>query len=353
MSLEPSVPQEHDASLLRIVDANANRAAEGMRVVEEYIRFVLGDVHLSQRQKQLRHDLTEILRGVSRESLCAARATEQDVGTQVATSSEFVRRDVRDVAAANQKRVEQSLRSLEEFLKPLSADVAGRIEQLRYRAYTQGRAVELTDTSQRRLGPANVYVLIDGGDSLEAFAATVDVMVRAGVQLVQLRAPQLDDRQLVARARCLRERTRGTETRFIMNNRPDLALLTQADGVHVGQDDLAVAEVRAIVGTGMLVGVSTHSLPQARQAVIDGANYIGCGPTFPSRTKTFDAFPGLEFLQSVSREISLPAFAIGGIDLTNLSAVQASGFTRVAVASAITAAKDPEVAARMFLEATR
>jgi thiamine-phosphate pyrophosphorylase len=92
-------------------------------------------------------------------------------------------------------------------------------------------------------------------------------------------------------------------------------VLCRADGVHVGQEELTIRDVRQIVGPEMLVGVSTHSIEQARQAVLDGASYLGCGPTFPSETKHFDHFPGLDFLRQVAAEISLPAFAIGGITL--------------------------------------
>jgi thiamine-phosphate pyrophosphorylase len=194
-------------------------------------------------------------------------------------------------------------------------------------------------------------VLIDGGNSLDSFSTAVVALVRAGVHVLQLRDLRLDDKQLVAHGRRLRELTRETPTLYVMNNRPDVAALTQADGVHVGQDDLSVKEVRAIAGPKVIVGVSTHSLTQARQAVIDGANYLGCGPTFASRTKSFTEFPGLEYLQAVSSEISLPAFAIGGISLANLSEVQASGFSRVAVASAVTESEDPALTAEQFVDA--
>lgn len=342
---------ENRAALLRVIDANANRATEGMRVVEEYTRFVLEDAHLTQQQKQLRHDLVDILTALPVEQRLAARATEQDVGTGVTTDAEFQREDVAHVAAANQKRVEQSLRSLEEFLKPLAAGAARAVEQLRYRAYTLGRAIALTGDARQRLDHARLYVLIDGGDSLEAFAAQAAALIEAGVDILQLRDQQLDDRQLILRGHRLRELTRPTSTLYVVNNRPDLAALTHADGVHIGQDDLSVQQVRAVVGVDMLVGVSTHSLAQARQAVLDGANYLGCGPTFPSPTKSFTEFPGLDFLQSVSRDISLPAFAIGGINLENLPEVQARGFSRVAVSSAVTQATDPTQVARSLREA--
>ena len=130
-----------------------------------------------------------------------------------------------------------------------------------------------------------------------------------------------------------------------MNDRPDLAVLSGADGVHVGQDELTVKDARRILGPSGLIGVSTHSLEQARAAVLDGANYIGVGPTFPSGTKQFAEFTGIELLRAVQAEIRLPAFAIGGITEENLPQVLATGFRRVAVSGAIADADDPAAAA--------
>ena len=105
-------------------------------------------------------------------------------------------------------------------------------------------------------------------------------------------------------------------------------------------------DARSIVGPEALVGVSAHSIEQARRAVLDGANYLGVGPMFPSPTKQFEAFPGLELLRAVAAEIRLPAFAIGGICRENLRDVLAAGFTRIAVSAAVTAADDPAAAAK-------
>jgi thiamine-phosphate pyrophosphorylase len=132
----------------------------------------------------------------------------------------------------------------------------------------------------------------------------------------------------------------------MINDRADIAAAVDADGVHVGQEDLPVKELRTIVGTRMLIGVSTHNIEQARAAVLDGANYLGAGPTFSSQTKTFESFAGLDYLRAVSAEIRLPTFAIGGITATNLSEVLEAGVTRVAVGSAVTAAPEPASAAR-------
>ncbi len=147
-------------------------------------------------------------------------------------------------------------------------------------------------------------------------------------------------------ARLVREWTRAAGTLFIVNDRPDLAVLADADGVHLGQDDLPVSAARRIVGSRALIGVSTHTIEQARQAVNDGADYLGVGPVFPSKTKEFEEFAGLDFVRQVAAEIRIPWYPIGGISLENLAEVQAAGATRVAVSSAVCGADDPAAAAR-------
>jgi thiamine-phosphate pyrophosphorylase len=168
--------------------------------------------------------------------------------------------------------------------------------------------------------------------------------------MIQLRDKNMDDRDLAARARTLRELTSGTETLFIVNDRADIAAAANADGVHVGQEDLSVKDARTIVGPRALVGVSTHNIDQARAAVLDGANYLGAGPTFVSRTKTFDSVAGLDYLRQVAGEIRLPTFAIGGISAKNLPDVLATAVSRVAAATAVTATANPACAAQQMLD---
>jgi thiamine-phosphate pyrophosphorylase len=156
----------------------------------------------------------------------------------------------------------------------------------------------------------------------------------------------LSDRDLLARAKQIRQWTRETKTLFIVNDRPDIAVLVEADGVHVGQDDLGVAAVRRIVGAEMLIGVSTHTVDQVRQAVLDGADYLGVGPVFPSSTKEFTELAGLEFVRAASGLTRTPLFALGGITAQNLHQVVQAGATRVAVSSALATADDPQLVAK-------
>jgi thiamine-phosphate pyrophosphorylase len=335
-----------DVHVLRILDAAANRAREGLRVVEDYVRFALDDRHLTEQCKRLRHELAAALGRLPLGFFLAARETQADVGTTLTTPSEQHRPDAQGVLAASFSRLEESLRTLEEFGKLLDAGMASSLEQLRYRAYTLQRAVELTRAGLARLADARLCVLLDGGSSAEELKRLARGLIAAGADVLQLRDKRLADGRLLERARLLREMTAGTPTLLIVNDRPDVARLARADGVHLGQDDLSVKDARAILGPEALIGVSTHSIQQARQAVLDGASYIGTGPTFPSSTKQFEEFPGVALLRAVAAEIRLPAFAIGGIHPSNLAEVLAAGVRRVAVSGAVATAADPAAVVR-------
>jgi thiamine-phosphate pyrophosphorylase len=346
-SLTPTIRMNHTA--LRIIDAALNRAGEGLRVVEDYVRFVLDDPFLTRQTKMLRHELGQAAALVPAADRHAARDTAADVGTHISNASEVRRGDAWDVCAASFKRTEQALRSLEEYGKLIDAEFASRCEAIRYRLYTLEKAVDVNTLSRERLEGVRLCVLVDGRETVAQFERLVAALVDAGVGMIQLRDKQVDDRELVALARSLRELTRGTRSLAIINDRADVAAIAGADGVHLGQDDMTVKDARAIVGTRMLVGVSTHNIEQARAAVLAGANYLGAGPTFPSQTKAFDDLAGLDYLREVAAEIRLPTFAIGGIAADNLPEVLAAGILRVAVGAALSEAPDAGVAVRELL----
>ena len=353
MSSEPQHQFDRHLPAFRIIDANANRAGEGFRVLEEFCRFALADSHLTRLCKELRHELQQILASVGCKPLLTARDTLSDVGTQVSAADEYQRQNVREIATASQKRVEQALRCLEEYLKPSNPELAPQVEQLRYRTYTVGRAIWQAESSQACLHDARLYVLLDGAPSADDCVSACKELLNAGVRMFQLRDKQLADRPLVALARRLRQVTRDHDARLIINDRPDIAQISNADGVHVGQDEIEVRDARSLLGANKLIGVSTHSIEQARTAVLEGADYIGCGPTYETATKQFAHFPGLDFLRQVANEIRLPAYAIGGIGPDNLTETMSTGFTRVAVSSAIMQAENSAAVAQVMQDALR
>ncbi len=335
---------EDRTALLRMFDAAANRCLEGLRVLEDGVRFGQDDAFLTAELKRLRHAVARAAEQVSPVERLRSRETLQDVGTDIRTAREAHRPDLGAILAANFARSQEALRSLAEASKSLAPSLAEEFEQSRYRLYTLQRAVHIAATSRERLRVARLYVLVDGGTDAFAFAERIKRLVAAGVHLLQLRDKHLSDRDLLGRARIARDITAGHDTLFIMNDRADVAAAAHADGVHVGQDELPVHAVRQIVGEAPLVGVSTHNLAQARQAVLDGADYIGVGPTFASPTKSFDRLAGVELVRSVYAEIGLPAFAIGGITTENLPRLMRVGCRRVAVQSAVSDAPDAAAA---------
>ena len=254
---------------LRIVDASLNRAGEGLRVIEDFVRFVLDDPFLTTKTKELRHDLAAATDRIASSDRHAARDTNRDVGTSISHDREEQRADAWDVCAASLKRTEQALRSLEEYGKLIDSSFARQIEALRYQLYTLEKAIDVGRSSRERLADVRLCVLLDGGTSPTEFDRLVRELVEAGVGMIQLRDKQLDDRELIARARQLRQLTIGTHSLCVINDRPDIAAAVHADGVHLGQEDLTVKDARAIVGPRMLMGVSTHNIDQARAAVLD------------------------------------------------------------------------------------
>jgi thiamine-phosphate pyrophosphorylase len=200
----------------------------------------------------------------------------------------------------------------------------------------------------QRLKAARLYVITssahsDGRDLVSQSRAAL----MGGAEILQLRHRGLKDSALLLVARELRRLTDQYHALFIINDRPGVALLVDADGVHVGQEDLPVDAVRRVMGEDKLVGVSTHAIEQARKALEDGADYIGVGPVYPTPTKEGRPAVSVEYVRQVARlKLPIPFFAIGGIDAGNISEVLDAGATRVAVVRAVMASPDPEEAAR-------
>jgi len=177
----------------------------------------------------------------------------------------------------------------------------------------------------------------------------IEQAYRGGTDIVQLRSKVLSDGALIRLGLKIGKIAAKHRKLFFVNDRVDLALVTGAHGVHLGQDDMPVGIARNLArkaGRNLWVGKSTHSLPQALQAVTEGADYIGVGPVFATPTKPHARSVGLQFVKQAAARVRIPWVAIGGIDLENLRSLISAGATRIAVVRAVFAARDPERAAR-------
>ncbi len=329
----------------RILDASSNRAREGLRVIEDYVRFALDDPMLTKRVKDLRHRLDETSRGFDHELLVGSRDTTGDVGTHIMAGDEGTRESPRAVLSANFKRATEAIRSLEEYSKLINAWIAGRFEVIRYDLYTLEKMVMTAITSHRTFDEVQLYLLVGGLPTLGDLTWIVGEALEGGVQAIQLREKGLPDREILRRAREVRILTSSAGARFVLNDRADLARLSGADAVHLGQDDMTPRDARRVLGPRAVLGVSTHDRSQIEAAVVDGAGYLGVGPVFPSFTKSFDDHVGLGFVRTAEETTTLPWFAIGGIHETNLREVIEAGARRVAVSAAIVNADRPREAA--------
>jgi thiamine-phosphate pyrophosphorylase len=202
-------------------------------------------------------------------------------------------------------------------------------------------------TPRERLATARLYLVCDARP-LEWLRAAL----RGGVDLVQLRDKALDDEGLIAAARDFRAAADAAGALFILNDRPDLVEACHADGVHVGQDDETPAQAREAVGPDRIVGRSTHDPAQALAAQADpDVDYLAVGPVHATPTKPGRPATGLGLVETASKTISKPWFAIGGLKAENVQKVTACGASRIVVVRAITEAEDPGAAARELREA--
>ncbi|MCH7847648.1 MAG: thiamine phosphate synthase [Planctomycetes bacterium] len=332
----------------RILDANANRAREALRVMEEAARFRLGDADLTTGLKQLRHDLSESL--LRFDNLDLNRDTPGDVGTQISTPAERTRSSTAEVVIAAGKRLGEAMRVLEEYGKTIDAGFAASIQTLRYCGY------DLEHRLNRALGSGRArqwQICVIFSEKLcgdRDWREVAQLIADAEPDCIQLREKELDDGELLRRARLFVEMA-APQTTVIINDRPDIALLASADGVHLGQTDLPCTEVRKIVGRQLIVGVSTSALSEAEQALRDGADYCGVGPMFPTTTKRKDTIVGPDYLRRYLAWNKLPHVAIGGISPDNIDRLVQLGVKGVAVSAAVCGADQPDQVIHRLREA--
>ena len=361
MTPQPPVPSStlvtERAAIERLLDANLDRAREGLRVLEDWARFALDRPDLVARSKDLRQRLGRL----HQERYKLARHTATDPAAGMAHPAQTERQDGASVLAANAGRVQEALRVLEEFGRLEDPGLAAEAAAIRYALYDlevdllqAGRGGDERRVLLRR---CHLYLVTSPVSGLETVVAAA---LAAGVRLVQYRAkpgdaPTLagappDDRRRFEQASALRLLCHRHGALFLVNDRIDLALAVGADGVHLGQGDLPPAVARRLLGPDRLIGRSTHRLEDLHQAVADGCDYIGVGPVNATPTKPGREPVGLAYVTQAAAECPLPFFAIGGIDLANLSAVRRAGAQRVAVVRAITESEHPGAAAAALLE---
>ncbi|MCC6575050.1 MAG: thiamine phosphate synthase [Planctomycetes bacterium] len=327
---------------LRVIDANLNRAREGLRTAEDYARYILKD-QVSQRSlKQLRRSLREVVNALGEASnrLLHARDVEADVG--VDDRADAPREDMRSIAKAGLKRTEEALRVIEEFAQLVNPKASASAAAMRYAVYIAEQQLLAGGPLRAKLAEQPVLVIFTREMCLLPWREMLGVLLTAGASAFQLREKRLTLREFCRYAAEFVEVARGRGAITTVNDRVDVAFAARADGVHLGRDDFPIAEARRMLGHGAIIGASAHNLKDAQAAIEEGADYIGVGAMYETSTKDdVEKVVGPALLEQVLPEVSVPAFAIGGIKAGNLAPLIAAGARHVAVCSAIIRSNDP------------
>lgn len=197
---------------------------------------------------------------------------------------------------------------------------------------------------KRRLD-VSLYLVTDPHGLSATIESIVEEAIGGGVSLVQIREKEADSRTFYCRALALKKVTDAYQIPLIINDRLDIMLATDADGVHLGQSDLPIKEARRILGDGKIIGASAHSVKEALQAEQEGADYIGAGAIFATDTKKDTSVMALETLCAICDAVSIPVVAIGGITAENMHYFKEAGIAGIAVSSAILHSQNPRLAA--------
>ncbi len=324
-----------DNRIFRVIDVNLNRVAEGLRVVEDICRYMVVLPKEQQQLKTLRHELRRVS-GQNR--FLSRRDADNDTGFASHGSLEYRRSSVADILQANCKRIQEGYRSLEELFKLEDETVAGRMKAARYQSYSLEQT--LAAALQRKQLRTGLYLVLTEPET--GYEAITEMAVTAGIAAVQLRYKGDDDRLHLQLAHAMRAITRGSKTLFIVNDRADIGMLSDADGIHVGQEDIPVKEIRAMVGTDMLLGLSTHNLDQVQQANREQVDYIGFGPLYPTTSKDKpDPVTGPDILKEAGESSVHPIVAIGGLTPERINRLDPKSYHNVAVIRAVTGADEP------------
>ncbi|HHT9111869.1 MAG: thiamine phosphate synthase [Planctomycetes bacterium] len=206
----------------------------------------------------------------------------------------------------------------------------------------------IKQNSLKNFSDVRLYVIISSGLSKKPVLETLQEVIKGGADAVQLREKTMSDGEFLALAKEFRRITSQSKILFIVNDRAEIAKKVDADGLHIGQSDLTIHCARKIIGYDRILGVSTHTIVQARKAQLEGADYISVGPLFPTITKDYEPPVGLDYLKEVKREITIPFVAIGAINHENLNEILLAGGLRVAICSAIICSNDILQTTRSF-----
>jgi len=318
----------------RVIDANINRVTEGLRVIEDIFRYCHDDPGIQQALKDLRH---RVASDSDQQRFIPYRDAASDIGFSSVGDLEYKREGLKDILRSNMKRAQEGLRVLEEMFKLDDAGASQKMKSLRYELYKIDKKILMYNKPEIKKG---LYLIMT--DPPMGYEELARMAVSACIPVLQLRYKGFDASRFLSHALAVREITAGTSTVFIVNDRPDIAMLSGADGLHIGRNDIPPVQARRLLGDNVLIGLSTHNSEQVIDAQDQDVDYIGFGPVFFTASKEDpDMVTGVDALKKISAESRHPVVAIGGIDRGNIMSMKGTGCNNIAVISAVSNARDP------------
>ncbi|HIE44058.1 MAG TPA: thiamine phosphate synthase [Candidatus Omnitrophica bacterium] len=323
-----------DRRIYRIIDVNIDRAREGLRVIEDTMRFIFEKRELTERARELRQEISNLpsALNISLPKLLSSRESEADLGRE---REEQQRGDTLEIVSSNFSRVEESIRVIEEYSRILNVKATPQIKKIRFEVYTLQKKIHLTLHRKNRVSKLGLYIITDEEIAGKSHQRIAIEAVKGGADTIQLRDKKNSTRKILQEAHQMRRIIPEDKVLFIINDRADITVACDGDGVHLGKDDLPVQQVREIIGESKLIGVSCDNVEEAEKAEEAGADYISLGPIFYTTTKEGLPPPvGTEIITEAKKRISIPLVAIGGIDEDNMEDVLKAGADSIALISA-------------------
>ena len=344
--LDSNNTKAEDLSIYQIIDANLDRAREGLRVLEDWARFGLGEEKYVERIKNFRQILGKNHLEVYKQS----RNHIEDKCKGLTHKEQINRKTFKQIISSNAGRIQEALRVIEEFSRQHNHELSKIASEIRYEIYTL--EVDLLSLSKHKkskeiLKENDLYVITDQKENL---LEIIEEILIAGVRIIQHRFKMGTDKDHLQEAIQIKNLCKRYNSLLIINDRVDIALASDADGIHLGQDDLDLKTVRKLLGYSKIIGISANNEIDISNALKEGCDYIGIGPVFETKTKKSKRPIGIEKIKTLTNNLNIPWFAIGGIKLNNISYLKRNGFKKVALVSQLMNSEHPKEDAIMILK---
>ena len=337
---------DEDLRVYQIIDANLDRAREGLRVLEDWARFGLGENGFVAKIKNYRQILGKNHLGIYKQS----RNQIEDQCKGLTHQEQSKRKTPEQIISSNAGRVQEALRVIEEFSRLHNQELSKIASEIRYEIYTL--EIDLLNLSNSKkleevLKENDLYIITDPKENL--LEIIEDILI-AGVKIIQHIFKTGTDKDNLEEAIHIKNLCKRYNSLFIINDRIDIALASNADGIHLGQDDIDLKTARKLLGNSKIIGISANNEIDISDALKKGCDYIGIGPVFETATKKDKKPLGIEKIKTLTKDLNIPWFAIGGVTKNNISYLKSNGFQKVALVSELMNSEDPKEDAMMILK---